>query len=287
MKNENSQLKQFQEPWLTRLGQTIAGCGKLILKSRRAKLPRYEGTEPIIIMGNGPSLADTIKEHSYALRKYPTIAVNFAANTNEFQTLQPHYYILADPHFFDKPDDPNVARLIENIQNVGWKMTIFLPFEARGRCRLVANDNLSICYYNAVGIEGFQWFTDFAYKCNLGMPRPRNVLIPAIMVALGMGYKEVYVVGADHTWSKTLSVDEDNRVVSIQPHFYKEDEKEVERIRKDYISRPLHSIFYSYYVAFRAYFVITDYAERHNCKVFNSTPNSFIDALPRNPLPKG
>ena len=74
------------------------------------------------------------------------------------------------------------------------------------------------------------------------MPRPRNVLIPSIMLAINSGYRRVYVAGADHSWLKTLSVDDENRVVSIQPHFYKEKESEEERIRVDYMKVKLANI---------------------------------------------
>ena len=37
-------------------------------------------------------------------------------------------------------------------------------------------------------------------------------LIPSIMLGIWLGYREIYLLGADHTWTKTLSVDDDNRV---------------------------------------------------------------------------
>ena len=113
------------------------------------------------------------------------------------------------------------------------------------------------------------------------MPRPRNVLIPSIMEAIGMGYKKVYIAGADHSWTRTLSVDDDNNVVSVQPHFYKEDDREVQRINTEYMHHPLHTIMYSFYVAFKSYFTIARYARSRGTEVVNITPGSFIDAFPR------
>ena len=113
------------------------------------------------------------------------------------------------------------------------------------------------------------------------MPRPRNVLIPSIMLGIALGFSTIYVAGADHSWTRTLSVDDDNRVVSIQPHFYKEDEREEKRVRKDYMNYPLHMILQSFYVAFRSYFTIARYARHRSVKIFNITPGSFIDAFPR------
>lgn len=256
----------------------------MLLQSHRVTYDNSRKDKPLVILGNGPSLKETIDRHIARLHEFDTMAVNFAANASEFNLLKPDYYILADPHFFDNPDDPNVARLISNIQKVDWCMTVFLPFGARRRCALKNTGWLTIEYYNAVGVEGFSRFTDAVYNSRLAMPRPRNVLIPAIMTGIGMGYKVIYLTGADHSWTKTLSVEDDNRVVSVQPHFYKEDEREMRRISTEYLKHKLHSILYSFYLAFRSYHIINDYASRKGVSVFNATPGSFIDAFERKSL---
>ena len=101
------------------------------------------------------------------------------------------------------------------------------------------------------------------------------------MIAMKLGYGNVYITGADHSWTKTLSVNERNEVVSIQPHFYKEDENEEKRIKVDYLKYPLHQIVHSFYVAFKAYHDIQRYALHRGVNIYNATPESFIDAFPR------
>lgn len=275
----------MQESLLTRWALTVKSVAKLILSTHKARYEHVARTSPLIILGNGPSLKENIANDLEQLQSVDTMAVNFAANAPEFTSLRPKYYILADPHFFNNQNDPNVSRLLENIAGVGWQMTLFLPFAARKHCTLQPTDNLKIEYYNAVGVEGCRWLTDFAYQRRRAMPRPRNVLIPAIMTGIGLGYKEVYLLGADHSWTKTLDVDEENHVVSVQPHFYKEDNREVERITRAYHQYPLHSVLYSMCVAFRAYHQIADFAARRDIKVYNATPGSLIDAFERRPLP--
>lgn len=54
----------------------------------------------IVIMGNGPSLRQTIDKDAIWLCSNDLMAVNFAANTPDFFNLRPGYYILADGHFF-------------------------------------------------------------------------------------------------------------------------------------------------------------------------------------------
>lgn len=269
-----------------KLAKSIKSVGKLLLSTHKAKYPRKERDKALLILGNGPSLSTTIAEYGdyIASGAIDAIAVNFAANAPEFKMLRPKYYILADPHFFANADDVNVARLITNLCEVDWEMTLYLPFAARKGCKIASTEYLTVEYYNAIGIEGFAWLEKWAFDRRRGMPRPRNVLIPAIMTGIGMGYSEIYVAGADHTWTATLHVDEENHVCSHQPHFYKEDDKEVKRIRTEYLKYPLHSIIYSFYLAFKAYHIIENYAHKVGVKIYNSTPGSMIDAFPRRPL---
>ena len=147
-----------------------------------------------------------------------------------------------------------------------------------------ANSMVAVAYYNMTPIEGFKWFRHAVYRAGLGMPRPRNVLIPSLMLAIASGFKSIYVAGADHSWMQTLSVDDENRVISIQPHFYKEAETERKRIDTEYMRYPLHQIVYSFYVAFKAYHTIREYADSAQARIWNITPKSFIDAFPRKKL---
>lgn len=272
--------------FMSRLGSSVKSLVKIALYSRRCTIRKdADEKERIIILGNGPSLAGAIEHDLSKLQSSPSLAVNFAANAEEFQMLAPRYYVLADPHFFNGESDPNVKKLHDNInRKVTWKMTLFVPSMSRKAIRWLNNPNVDIEYFNPVGAEGFRWLTDFAYRTGRGMPRPRNVLIPAIMIAILLGYKEIYLAGADHSWMKTISVDEQNRVISVQPHFYKDNDAERERVTTTYMNYRLHDIVNSFYVAFKAYHEIAAYATTHGIHIYNSTPESFIDAFERRPL---
>lgn len=271
--------------WVGDFSNSLKSVVKLVLHSHRSTISRCASKdETIIIMGNGPSLNDSIVKYVNVLKRVPTLAVNFAANAPQFGELQPRYYVLADPHFFVSANDTNVMKLRTNLANVGWRMTLFLPFEAKKYDFAIENSNIKVEYFNLLATEGFNWLENWAYSSGRGMPRPRNVLIPSIMIAMKMGYGNIYIAGADHSWTKTLSVNERNEVVSIQPHFYEEDEKEEKRIKVDYLKYPLHKIVYSFYVAFKAYHEIKRYANVEGVNIYNSTPGSFIDAFPRRNL---
>jgi len=58
-------------------------------------------SKELVILGNGPSLRDTITCHEQWLKSHIKLAVNFAANSAEYSMLKPEYYVLADSHFFE------------------------------------------------------------------------------------------------------------------------------------------------------------------------------------------
>lgn len=262
--------------------------GKVALKSRCiSKTVKDKDTKggPIIVLGNGPSLRDTIKEGLDILKKHPAMAVNFAANSPEFFELKPKHYILADPHFFSGVDsDPNVGKLWENIAKADWGMTLHVPIRMKKWCERFKDKALHIEYFNMTPGEGFDGLCHILYNKKLAMPRPRNVLVPAIMQAMALGHEDVYIVGADHTWPHTLYVDDQNRVVSVQPHFYQDNKKELDRVAEAYAGIHIHDVLQSMVIAFRSYHQIEKYANKKGIRIYNATPGSLIDAFKRKPL---
>lgn len=269
---------------LERAAMSAKSVIKMLLQSGSPSVERAEREKPLIVMGNGPSLNEAMAEHGDSLRENELLAVNFAANAPQFREFKPDYYVMADPVFFNDLDNANVARLWHNLsEEVDWPMTLFVP--VRTKLPVSLPENVRVSRFNAVGVEGFGWLERWAYRRGYGMPRPRNVLIPAIMIGLSLGFKEIYLAGADHSWSRTLEVTDENVVVSVQPHFYEDNAAEHARVASVYKDVRLHQIMYSFYVAFRSYFRIRSYAESVGAAIYNSTPGSFIDAFTRKALP--
>lgn len=266
----------------SKTGATLASFIKVALMSRRPSPRSRENRDTIIIMGNGPSLRYAMEHDMDVLLSYPRLAVNLSALAPEFHTLRPQYYILADIAFFLKEKTGKVPALWEALGRVDWEMTLFLPATARRMeevRRLPAN--VTVKYYNLTPAEGFEVLMHPLYDSGLAMPRPRNVLIPSIMSAVREGFRRIVLIGADHNWSKTLWVTERNCVVSVQPHFYKDDDKELRRAEEIFKNVRLHEVYENYAIAFRSYFNVKAYVERRGVEVLNATPGSFIDAFAR------
>ena len=269
---------------MSKLADTVKAFGKMLLLSKPTRLPRVDGGR-IIIMGNGPSLRHVIDSHSDILKRCDTMAVNFAANDDAFYEIRPKYYILMDPHFFcGRKSDPNVDSLLQRLEAVSWPMTLFVPSHSLPSGFRIEGDNLTVCRVNSVGIDGYRWLREAAYGMKRCMPRPRNVLVAAIMTAIWMGYDRIDIVGADHSWFETLAVDDDNRLVTVQPHFYKDSDSEHRRVAQVYSDVKLHQFLGSMSVVFNSYHEIASFARRVGVTITNCTPHSFIDAFDRGEL---
>lgn len=257
----------------------MAALAKTILKSRRPSPAGRPRQDSIIVMGNGPSwrVGCEIYGHQRIVVEPTEMIVD---------SLQ--YYILADPHFFQGFDrDANVGRLWDNISKSDWEMTLLVPVRERGMVAGLKGRGvdlpagIKVKYYNLTPADGSSALLHRLFDLGLAMPRPRNVLIPAIMTAIREGFRKIYLAGADHSWTKTLWVDDDNHVMSVQPHFYKDSKKELERVRSDYEGLKISDVLGSMTIAFRSYHDIRSYAERRGVEILNATPGSFIDAFPR------
>ncbi len=264
---------------------SIKSIAKVASQSRKCTVCPIPDADRIIIMGNGPSLNGTIEANSDILRKLPTMAVNFAANAPVFREIKPRFYVLADPYFFSNAEDSNLKRLWSELESIDWPCTLYVPASMRKKaCKAIRSQMVSVEGFNAVGADGFEGLNHFLFSHGLAMPRPRNVLIPSIMLAIHAGFRTIDIVGADHSWMKTLSVAEDNEVVSIQEHFYSDNAEEKARVRHEYRGYNLYQIVESFAVAFKSYIDIRAYADKRGVKIYNCTPGSFIDAFPRRKL---
>lgn len=268
-------------------GATLATLVKLPLMSRRPSPKNRDKKDTIIIMGNGPSLRDAMERNLDVLLSYPRMAVNLSALAPEFRMLRPDYYILADIAFFLKEKTGKVPALWEALASVDWPMTLFLPATSRKMKEVKAlPENIKVKYYNLTPGEGWKWLTHFIYDMGLAMPRPRNVLIPSIICSMREGFRRIVLIGADHNWSRTLWVTDRNRVVSVQPHFYKDDDKELKRAEEIFKNVRIHDVYENYAIAFRSYHTLKAYTDRKGIEILNVTPGSFIDAFPRSTLDK-
>ncbi len=266
---------------------------KIILLSKWGTKPAQKiktGTE-CIVLGNGPSLTQTIENNKDFFNNKPKLAVNFFVNTDFFLITKPNYYVIQAPELWETNVNEDYIirgqKLFSDIaQQTQWPMILFLPFSAQKfkpwQQTIKTNSNITVQLYNSTPGDGSKGFQTYIFRHAWAMPRPHNVIIPSLMVLLNLGIETIYIAGADHSWLKEIYVADDNRVFLTQKHFY---DSQIASAMPMFLAgrneRKLHEILEKFMLSFKAYFEIKYYAQTRHQRIFNITPNSFIDAFER------
>ena len=121
---------------------------------------------------------------------------------------------------------------------------------------------------------------------HLCTPRAWNVTIISLFLAINMGFKKIILVGADHTWHENLQMSYDNVLHTKVEHFF-EDKKEVKYVPFYKGGLPENGLnkakdfFWIWSKTFEGYEHVADYMEYRKTKIYNGSPDSFIDAFER------
>lgn len=277
------------QKFITELFQTLFSLVKIALLSKYfVSFKNYKVTkEDCVILGNGPCLKRDFELNKDFIAERKKICVNLFAFSDEYSLVKPDYYVLAAPEFWMKyAIDFHIqqrSKLADDILGkTNWPLKMLLPFTSKNSDfinKIKSNKNISIIYYNTTPIEGLRSIINFLFKSNLGMPRPHNVLIPSIYLAINLGFKKVFIFGADHSWHEEIKVDENNLMTVNHQHFYEKKEVRMPMYKLDGKNYFMHDLFRKLHLAFKGYFILGDYAEYRNVKILNASSKSFIDAF--------
>lgn len=267
-------------------------------KLHQSPLPKLkEKTEKMILIGNGPSLNKSIELYKEEILKYDRLVVNFFALSEQYEVLQPNFYLFVDPAFFAIPEShkDSIGRLIDAIVNkTTWKMLICAP-EGTENSPLVhaiqSNKNIKFVFFfngdQKVGI-----LTKYeAWDGNLIAPPQQNSLNVGVYLALYWGYDETYLVGVDMSSLEDIRIDQEtNELFSVDTHFYSNKEvysdKKLSDVKRGRILSEwtLHEYIYALGRMFEGFYELSEYAKYKGLKVYNSSEYSLINCFERKKL---
>lgn len=287
-------MKSNIQLFLEHTAQSVLSLAKVVIQSKfRSPIPP-KSKQNCIILANGPSLKDSLQENPsvFSKEKYDLFCVNYFANSDFYQKLQPNYYVMIAPEYWvDEFEDISTiiekrTELFRNIEaKTDWELDLFIPWEAKKsktwKDLFKNKPNIHIHYFNRTPIEGCRSINHFLFRCHLGMPRPHNVLIPSLFIGINMEYQNIYLIGADHSWIPLIFVTSQNDVLFTNQHFYEEKKLKPHPMRKATGKRKLHEVLDKFMLTFKGYFILKSYAKTKKVKIWNATPSSFIDAFDR------
>ncbi len=280
--------------FLSNLTASLLSLVKILMRSRwgvRLPVPQRPRCS---VLGNGPSLNDSLANHQDFLGETELVCVNFFAATDHFTRLRPTNYVLADPNCFTF-NETTVGRedlhqiLAALLQRVDWPMQLYVPNFAKGSYLIrqieAGNPTIKLIYYNPTIVKGFAWFRHWLYSANLGMPQAQTVIITALSLMINRGFKEIFLFGADTSWHEQIRLDEHNQLLMKQIHFYDKPKdvafapvyKDAHRTR----TFTMASQFLSLHKVFRGYEMLQEYATYKGARILNASSKSYIDAFER------
>jgi hypothetical protein len=247
----------------------------------------------VFILGNGPSVKDLIKDNVTYLSNQNLVVVNDFFQNEYFDILRPKLYVVADSAYWEEkvPANMNVLRMkMQHVlkEKVVWIMLFFVPSAVfnSGYFQKIFQSNplIKILPFNTTPFLGPKKIRYFFYDKILAKPTSGNVIGSAIFIALQMKIQEILLFGVEHSWTRNLYVDDQNRTCLVTEHFYENAQKGAVWLRSDGEPYSIHGALHDISIMLGGYSDINEYANYLGIRIFNCTPESFIDAFERKKL---
>ena len=280
-------LKSF---WL--LLKTIESCIRILLHSKYQRIDQSGEGRTLIVCGNGPSLGEQIDKYPEIFQNNDVLCVNAMCTTEWFHRVKPKYYCIMDPASIRDPKEliPKIRQRLDIMWDgfsfVDWDMELIVPryfaksifFHER-----IQKLKIRIRYINLLSFEGVSFIGDWMLRRQLCSIGGQTVVTAAVFFGICKGYKEIYLLGAELNWLKSVVVAEDNTLYFDDSHFYG---TEARRLMADEFGNPMHMTEYLWCErrSFQEYEMLEAYSKKRGTKVYNATPNSLVDAFERKQL---
>ena len=280
--------------FLNALFQSLLSLLKVAIRGRyTTRLPARQ--LPVCsVLGNGPSLNESLTEHIGFIRQTEIVCVNNFAHAEVFTQLRPQNYVISDPNYFvfteQTTDRDDIRRtLAVFLERVAWPMTLYVPHFAKGSYLLgkieKGNPQIKVVYFNYTVVGGFRWLTYWLYANGLGMPQAQTVIIAALTLMINRRFETIYLFGADTSWHEQIRLNDQNQLLVKQIHFYdKPKDVSHQPVYADAKRTRTYSIaaqFLALYKVFQGYQVIREYADYRGVTILNASAKSYIDAFDR------
>jgi len=254
---------------LRRLGATLrlGAAGRDALRANRSLAGRHAGRRGFILC-SGPSIKT---QDLKLLRGETCIGVSNFFVHPDYAAINPGYHCVAPLHPpFTEADG---VRWFREMEPVLAGRELFLGHTDRALVethRLFAQTRVHYLAY-----AGFSWSHPGGHPIDLDriLPPAQSVSIMALQVALGLGFSEIYLLGADHT-----SINFQTGQYNYQ-HFYTG--QRANALGEDTPPTDLGPIFDSYAELWRQYRALRALAARRGVRIFNATRGGLLDLFPR------
>lgn len=298
-------IERFKRSALTRVARSCADIASSVVSlvrlahdfsPQRCRIPTRLG-ERLVILGAGPSLRQTLGQVKPSFASdIVFLSVNDLYRDESFCTLRPAFHVIADPIYWDDDTYGEYAEpLSRALRAAEWSITLFMPLRAK-KSRLhdaLTGSNVHVAFYRTTPIKGLPTLEYLIFRARLGIPKTQNVLVAALAIALWMNFRSIALIGADHTWHRDLSLNQQNVLMTGEFHSYGSGSQrpflKPSGVGKSLARRTLGSadvftmreIFLAWATVHESYEKLARIARRQDARITNCSAVTFIDAFER------
>ena len=251
-----------------------------ILVQNNSQFKNIHKGQRCFVVGNGPSL----KEQDLSLLQDEYVfTCNQIMRNPSFPKMKSNYHFFADPSFFqlkkDNSSDMEVYHLMQKINTDNNRPKVFFAVEGYDFSKeFKLNKYLDLNFFSH-RLELTEKF-DLEFDFSRFVPNLHSVVMYEIIMAIYMGFSEIYLLGCDCT-SIITAVNMILHEGEGAEYGYKMTENEKERLKKRNSNILMEDELRSFSEVFRAYRIFYEYTKKRGVKLVNCTEGGLLDCIPR------
>ncbi len=232
------------------------------------------------IIGNGPSLK---KVDLSRLKDEYTITVNQSPRMDNFKDIHTTYHLWVDERFFhlerNNPNDMELLDVMRKVNTDDNKPIVFYKVPAHNMIKefgLDKEQNISYIMDGNINVDT----PNVDFPITEPVPMFSTCIHYAILIAVYMGFKEIYLLGCDCTGIiNTINA----RMESSKEfaYAYNISDNERRRMIEQNKKSSLADEFEWYSYLFRTYGMLFQYCKRRGVTLLNATEGSILEEVPR------
>ena len=239
--------------------------------------------ERCFVIGNGPSLS---KVKFADLADEYTFTVNEISRRKDFADLKTNFHLWSDERFFDlredRPEDMEILDVMRAVKTENNSPLVFYKAAAHSMIKNYELDKyLDIAYFS----DFVRSYTTPKYTLDFTsiLPNFPTVIQYAIVLAVYMGFSEIYLLGCDCT-------DILNTILSIMKseeqmaYAYEISENEKKRMQRSSTVFPIQGELRSFAKLFDDYNLLDEYCKLRGVSLVNLTEGSLLKSVKQDSL---
>lgn len=251
---------------------------KILLANKKYK-NKHSG-ERCFILGNGPSLKS---QDLSSLSDEYVFTVNQIMRHPDFEKIKTNYHFWADPMFFkidvNKEEDLELLEVMKQVNTTGNKPECFFPISQQSFInKFKLDEQLNTNFYRSKYIIHDNYNKDFDFTENI--PGFGTVVHWAIIMAIYMGFKEIYLMGCDNT-GIIVTINSILKNNTDSDYVYKVTDNEKRRMENLLKENTLENYCKAYTKTLADYRKLFNYCKKRNIKLINCSANTVIDTIPK------